>query len=86
MAMKNKKIYIVGHKNPDTDSICSAISYAHLKNQIDDRQFVAKRAGQINEETQFVLKYFGIPVPEYIGDIGTRVKDIEIMCVNNLYM
>ncbi len=78
MAMRNKKIYVVGHKNPDTDSICSAISYAYLKNQIDDKHYVPKRAGQLNEETQFVLRYFGVEVPEYINDIGTRVKDIEI--------
>ena len=78
MAMRNKKIYVVGHKNPDTDSICSAISYAYLKNQIDDKRYVPKRAGQLNEETQFVLQYFEVEVPDYINDIGTRVKDIEI--------
>ena len=42
MAMRNNKIYVIGHKNPDTDSICSAIAYAYLKNQIDDREYVAK--------------------------------------------
>lgn len=78
MAMRNKKIYVVGHKNPDTDSICSAISYAYLKNQTDDKEYVPKRAGQLNEETQFVLNYFGVEMPDYINDIGTRVKDIEI--------
>lgn len=78
MAMRNNKIYIIGHKNPDTDSICSAIAYAYFKNNTDDKEYVAKRAGQINEETQFVLNYFKIPVPGYINDIGTRVKDIEI--------
>lgn len=78
MAMRNNKIYVIGHKNPDTDSICSAIAYAYLKNQIDDKEYVAKRAGQINEETQFVLNYFNMEVPEYVNDIGTQVKDIEI--------
>lgn len=78
MAMRNNKIYVIGHKNPDTDSICSAIAYAYLKNRMDDKEYVAKRAGQINEETQFVLHYFGMEVPEYINDIGTQVKDIEI--------
>lgn len=78
MAMKNKKIYVVGHKNPDTDSICSAIAYAYLKNETDEKEYVPKRAGQLNEETQFVLRYFGVPVPAYINDIGTRIKDIEI--------
>lgn len=78
MAMRNNKIYVIGHKNPDTDSICSAIAYAYLKNQLDDREYVAKRAGQINEETQFVLNYFGMELPGYVNDIGTQVKDIEI--------
>ena len=78
MAMRNNKIYVIGHKNPDTDSICSAIAYTYLKNEIDEKEYVAKRAGQINEETQFVLNYFGVEVPGYINDIGTQVKDIEI--------
>lgn len=78
MAMRNNKIYVIGHKNPDTDSICSAIAYAYLKNQIDDKEYVAKRAGQVNEETQFVLNYFGVELPGYVNDIGTQVKDIEI--------
>lgn len=78
MAMKNNKVYVIGHKNPDTDSICSAIAYAYLKNQVDDKEYVAKRAGQINEETKYVLKYFHQKLPEYVSDIGTQVKDIEI--------
>ena len=56
---KAKKVYVVGHKNPDTDSICSAIAYANLKRQITGENYVAKRAGQINEETQYVLTRFG---------------------------
>ena len=51
----SEKIYVIGHKNPDTDSICSAICYAALKHQIDGREYIASRAGQINNETQFVL-------------------------------
>ncbi|MCI8669602.1 MAG: putative manganese-dependent inorganic diphosphatase [Lachnospiraceae bacterium] len=78
MAMRNNKIYVIGHKNPDTDSICSAIAYAYLKNQLDDKEYVAKRAGQINEETQYVLNYFRQELPDYVSDIGTQVKDIEI--------
>ena len=78
MAMRNNKIYVIGHKNPDTDSICSAIAYAYLKNQLGDKEYVAKRAGQINEETQYVLTYFGQELPDYVSDIGTQVKDIEI--------
>lgn len=78
MAMRNNKIYVIGHKNPDTDSICSAIAYAYLKNKTDDKEYVAKRAGQVNEETQFVLDYFGMELPGYVNDIGTQIKDIEI--------
>ena len=54
MAKKAGKIYVVGHKNPDTDSICSAIAYANLKREITGNDYIAKRAGQINEETHYV--------------------------------
>lgn len=69
---------VIGHKNPDTDSICSAIAYANLKREITNEPYEAKRAGQINEETQYVLERFKVKVPEYISDVGTQVKDIEI--------
>ena len=60
---KDNKVYVIGHKNPDTDSICSAIAYADIKNRTTKGTYVAKRAGQINEETEFVLKYFHVPAP-----------------------
>jgi manganese-dependent inorganic pyrophosphatase len=72
------KYYVVGHKNPDTDSICSAIALAYLKNQTEDGTYSAKRAGQINEETEFVLSYFGMNPPGYMPDVGSQVKDMEI--------
>ena len=50
---KDNKVYVIGHKNPDTDSICSAIAYADIKNRTTKGTYVAKRAGQINEETEF---------------------------------
>ena len=59
MGKKTGKIYVVGHKNPDTDSICSAIAYAELKKKITGDEYTARRAGQINEETHYVLKKFG---------------------------
>lgn len=71
-------VYIIGHKNPDTDSICSAIAYAGLKNTIHGSGFYAARAGQINQETQYVLKFFQTPAPLYIEDVMTEVRDIEI--------
>ena len=73
------KIFVVGHKNPDTDSICAAISYAYLKNQIEKTdRYQARRAGQINEETDFVLKYFGKESPLYMPNVGTQVRDLTI--------
>ncbi len=79
MIEKEKKpIYVIGHKNPDTDSICSAIAYANLKNKVTKGHYVPKRAGQINNETKYVLEQFGIESPEFIDDVGTQVKDVAI--------
>ena len=72
------RTYIVGHKNPDTDSICSAIAYAELKRQTEDGEFQACRAGEISEETHFVLEHFGMEAPELFRDAATEVKEIEI--------
>lgn len=71
------KIYVVGHKNPDTDSICSAICYAYLKRQITGNNYVPMRAGEINAETKFVLSSFNVDVPEYVENVSTQVKDVE---------
>mgnify|MGYP006360873359 CR=1 FL=1 len=62
---KKKRIYVIGHKNPDTDSICSAIAYANLKNKMTKTEdYVPYRAGQLNEETRYVLKKCGVsPLP-----------------------
>lgn len=73
-----KKVWVVGHKNPDTDSICGAIAYAYLKNQLGDRVYVPKRAGNINAETRYVLDYFKIQEPELVTDARTQIKDISI--------
>ena len=60
MSAEKRKVWVVGHKNPDTDSICAALSYAYLKNQTEnDKTYVAKRAGAVNAETHYVLDYFG---------------------------
>lgn len=73
----NKNIWIVGHKNPDTDSICAAIAYADLKNKIDsEHNYIPKRAGEVNAETAYVLKTFGVEEPAYIDNVGTQLKDI----------
>lgn len=78
MCSNNKPIIVIGHKNPDTDSICSAICYADLKSKITNETYIAKRAGHLNEETQYVLKKYDIKVPEYIKDVRPQVSDIEI--------
>ena len=78
--MKNQeKIFVIGHKNPDTDSICSAIAYADIKNRTtQSKRYVPKRAGQINEETEYVLNRFGVQPPGYLSNVGTQVKDMDI--------
>lgn len=77
--MENRKIYVIGHKNPDTDSICSAICYAELKNRITGSdKYAARRAGELNQETRYVLNRFGVAAPAYIDDVSPQVKDIDI--------
>lgn len=73
-----RPIYIIGHKNPDTDSICSALAYAYLNNQTRGGGYIAARAGQLNQETQYVLNYFQAEAPVYMADVMTQVRDIEI--------
>ena len=78
MGKKSGKIYVVGHKNPDTDSICSAIAYAHLKKEMTGEEYVPRRAGMINEETSYVLKRFGVNPPPLLQNVKLQVKDIDI--------
>ena len=76
---KTEKIFVIGHKNPDTDSICSAIAYADIKNRTTQgKRYIARRAGQINEETEYVLKKFGVHAPGYMPNVGTQVEDMDI--------
>ncbi len=78
MSTEKKKVWVVGHKNPDTDSICAAVSYAYLKNQTDaGKTYVPKRAGSISEETRYVLDCFQVPEPELVTYAGAQLKDIS---------
>lgn len=77
-AKKAKKTIVIGHKNPDTDSICSSICYANLKQHLTGQQYIPGRAGHVNSETEFVLRYFDVPAPKLIETVKTQVKDIEI--------
>ena len=70
-------VYITGHKNPDTDSIISAMAYAALKNALGQRQYKAARLGQVSDETQIVLDRFGFEAPELITDVRTQVRDLD---------
>lgn len=69
---------VIGHRNPDTDSICSAICYANLKQAVTGEEYMPARAGHVNGETQFVLDYFGAKEPQLVEDVRTQVRDIEI--------
>ena len=78
--MQNAKpVYVIGHRNPDTDSICSAIAYAALK-QAGGENAIAARAGQVNAETQYALDYFKADAPMLLSDLYPRVKDIMLEC------
>lgn len=72
----DEHLYIVGHQNPDTDSIVAAIAYAHLKNRVQDKKAVACRCGKINNETAFVLERFQQEEPVYLPDVKARAKDL----------
>ena len=71
-----REVYIFGHKKPDTDSVTSAIALSHLKNRLGIKS-VPKVLGTINKETEFVLKYFNIEVPELLEDVKIQIKDIN---------
>ena len=86
MSIRKRKIFVIGHRNPDTDSICSAIVYAALKNRMKERDegiqhsdtYMPVRCGHINEETKYVLDHFKVPAPKYMTDVSPQVADIEI--------
>ena len=84
--MDKKQVWVIGHKNPDTDSICAAIAYANLKNclgenGLDENQateYIPKRAGDLNAETEYVLNRFQTTVPGLVTDVGTQIRDLHI--------
>ncbi len=75
----NKPIYVIGHRNPDTDSICSAIGYAHLKQALGINA-VPARCGKVNNETKYALEYFKVEQPHLLTDLYPRVKDVALEC------
>ena len=72
-------VKVIGHRNPDTDSICAAVAYSRLKNAVDpERSYKPCRAGELNRETQFVLKHFGVERPELYVDVSPQMRDVDI--------
>ena len=77
MSLKNV-VYVTGHKNPDSDSICAAISYAELKNKTGNIPAVPVRLGNVSRETQFILDYFNVEAPEFLETVKLKVEDLKI--------
>ena len=74
----NRSIKVIGHRNPDTDSICAAISYSRLKNQIDpEHTYEPCRAGSLNRETEFALNHFQVPAPQLYADVSPQIRDVD---------
>lgn len=71
------KVYITGHKNPDTDSVCVALSYQELKKRTGEENVEAIRFGDVNRETQLVLDYFGVDAPMFMDSMKPQVKDLN---------
>ena len=77
-ASAKRPVYVIGHQNPDTDSICSAVAYARLKSAMTGERYLPKRCGQMNLETKYVLGRFGVKAPYYFHDVRRQVKDMEV--------
>ncbi len=71
-----REVFVIGHRNPDTDSICSAIGYAEFKRQTGMPGAVAARCGDTNERIDFVLRSFQMPAPRFIADISPKIRDV----------
>ena len=82
--MHSKNIIVIGHQNPDTDSICSAIALAELKRQTAGPNFEACRTGEMNRETRFVLERFNVKAPRLCPDVFAEVQDIDIRPVEGV--
>lgn len=85
MSVKHpRKVNIIGHLHPDTDSICSAIALANLKNTIGPAVYEPRRAGSINRETAFVLRHFNVDAPRLITSVRPQIKDIDYQPVQGI--
>src|SRR5688572_27042796 len=70
------EVLVIGHRNPDTDAICSAIGYAEFKRRTDMPEAVAARCGDTNDRIDFVLETFGVPAPRFVADVSPKVSDV----------
>src|SRR5581483_800616 len=70
------EILVIGHRNPDTDAICSAIGYAEFKKRTGMPEAVAARCGEVNERIHFVLRTFGAPAPKFVTDFSRKIRDV----------
>ena len=71
-----RKIFVIGHKNPDTDSIVSALAYAELLRLQGEQHVVAARQGEVWRETRYVLERFGLPLPTLVSDVRPCARDV----------
>ena len=72
-----EKVLVFGHKNPDTDSVCGAISLAYLKNIKKNKEYIPYILGEVNNETKYVLNYFKVNKPLYLNDTKLQVSDLK---------
>lgn len=79
-----KSTIVIGHKNPDTDSICSAICYADLKHKLTGEEYIPCRAGELNSETEYILKTFKVEAPKLIESLEPRVSDVQFREIDGI--
>ena len=79
-----KSTIVIGHKNPDTDSICSAICYADLKRKLTGEEYIACRAGELNNETKFVLEHFGVEPPQFVESLEPTIADVQFRRIEGI--
>ena len=75
-------IYVTGHKNPDSDSVCAAISYAEFKNKTKNTPAIPVVLGKVNQETQYILDYFNVSNPRLLETVKLKIEDLDIDRMN----
>src|SRR5262245_16144895 len=76
--MIDSELLVIGHRNPDTDAICSAIGYAEFKRRTGSPHAQAARCGDTNDRIDFVLETFGVPAPRFVSDVSPKVRDVMV--------